>query len=291
MTKRKETAFRPQNLVEAKMSLDNKAGYDLIDIVLCIINEEPETDYTNLSYEIKVADYAKLMGLKHKKNAYRKMEQACEVMQDKGFDLYQSKNTKKHKHYTWFPMIDYDEERQSIILEVHRDTKAMLISAKINKEPITYYGLRYVLPMKSQYSKRIYYMCKEWLNSDDKTRFDNVEDLKQKLDVPQSYRYGMFKKSVLDKAVAEINELSDIKIAYSEVFEKGRGGLKVSGIIWNICKKGESKNQQIKQAKKSFQQNRNNSKNKFNDFKNQSTDKTYNGMKFKDFEQQILSNC
>lgn len=285
MAKRKETAFRPQNLVEAKMSLD-KAGYDLIDIVLGIINEEPETDYSNLRYEIRVADYANLMGLKHTKNVYRKMAQACEVMEDKGFDLYQSKDAKKHKHYTWFPMIDYDEERQSIILEVHRDTKAMLVSAKINKEPITYYGLRYVLPMKSQYAKRIYYMCKEWVNSENQRRFDTVEDLRQKLDVPQSYRYGMFKKSVLDKAVAEINELSDIEVTYSETYEKGRGGTKVVGLVWDINKKAiaeSSQNRRTEQAKESFAENRKQSKNRFNNFEQQRYD-------IAELEQQLLSN-
>ena len=245
------SAFRPQSLVEAKMTMA-KCGYDIIDIVLSKINTVEDIEH-NLFYEIKVSDYADLLGLKHSKNAYRKMARACESMQGKGFELYRDRVGKKKKFYVWFPSIDYDEERQSVILELHKDTKAMLVDAKRNKESITYYTLRYVLPMKSQYSKRIYYMCKEWTSTG--KRFDLIDDLRLKLDIPKSYRYGMIKKSVFDKAVEEINELSDLTISYTETYEKGRGGAKVVGITWTI-----------KEKKTVSKKNTISKKNKFNKF-------------------------
>lgn len=236
MTKKENsTAFKPQSIIEAKMTMP-KAGYDIIDIVLAKMNTM-EDDESNLIYEIKVADYANLLGLKHGKNAYRKMAQACETMQGKGFEIYRDANGRKKRFYVWFPMIDYDEDRQSVVLELHRDTKKMLLDAKQNNESLTYYGLRYVLPMKSQYSKRIYYMCKEWTSTG--KRFDTIDDFRAKLEIPKSYKYGMIKKSILDKSVEEINNTSDIEISYSETFEKGRGGAKVVGLTWTVKEKNK----------------------------------------------------
>lgn len=256
-----KNAFRPMSIVEAKMTMI-KAGYDIIDIVLSKINAvEDEED--NLFYEIKVSDYAELLGLKHSKNAYRKMAQACESMQGKGFELYRDRSGGKKKFYVWFPSIDYDDERQSVILELHKDTKAMLVEAKRKREPITYYGLRYVLPMKSQYSKRIYYMCKEFTKSG--KRYDALDDLRIKLDIPASYRYGMIKKNVFEKAVEEINSLSDITVSFNEAIEKGRGGSKVVGITWNIKIKNTMKAEKTA-ISKSLNVEKKRCKNKFNDF-------------------------
>lgn len=93
--------------------------------------------------------------------------------------------------------------------------------------------------MKSRYSKRIYLMCREFIGSG--VRFcDNDWDLfKEKLQIPSSFNFYHIKTKVLEPAIKEINQLSDIDVSYTIVEEKQRGGSKPIAIKFEITKKKE----------------------------------------------------
>jgi hypothetical protein len=91
---------------------------------------------------------------------------------------------------------------------------------------------RYLLPMNSSYSKRIYLLLKEY----DKIgmRTFNVEELQDILKVPKSYisKYSDFKKKVLKRAETDINKFTDIEVKFTEK----KRGRKVVEITYTIKK-------------------------------------------------------
>lgn len=228
-------SFRPRNIAEAATQLP-VGGYDIIDIVFAQVNcEEDVPEKTD--YVIRAKDYVKYMGLKRNEDAYEKLENACTTMtKEDGFYIYGKDNIKTFYH--WITKIIFDKDHKEITVSLHPEVKQMLVEAKNSKEAIIFYNLKHILPLKSPYSKRIYYMCKEW----EKTghRYDNLDMLREKLVVPEYCdKYTVFRIRVLEVAVSEINEKTDLNISFSEVMEKGNGGMRVTGLNWAIEKNTE----------------------------------------------------
>lgn len=225
--------FRPRTFVEASFAL-NKGENDIIDIIMSMIGIEEDKE-ENLNYTINVKDYVKLFGLGHERNVYSKIKSACNSLHQKYFSIYSEKDG-IWTNYSWIQTATYIENKGTVIIKLAEDFKRMMVETKNKGGSSIFYSLRYALPMESQYSKRIYYMCLEWVNTTH-TRVDNMEDLKRKLMIPGSYNNSMIQSRILDTAVKEVNEKSDIMISYSSVLEKARGGSYIKGISWNCRKK------------------------------------------------------
>lgn len=248
---KKETrmAYKPKSILDAKMSLQS-SECDIVGIVLHNINNEfdkhiDENGNANFvhnekyadkyHYTIMVSDYLDYVNpeIKNSKAVYKKMEKACNSLEGKGFDLWDSDNDKTH--YTWFPTIKYHKESRSIRLKIDDDTKKLLIDAKTNNESITYFNLSYFMPLKSQYSKRIYIMLSSYSTTG--VRYDVVDELRERLKVPKSYNYTMFKTRALEKAVEDINIYTDLNVSFEEEKRNTKGGEEVYRIKWQIHKK------------------------------------------------------
>lgn len=285
--KSSNTAIRPRNITEAIFDLTSNEN-DIIDIVLANVGAEPESQNDNLFYSVKVSDYIKYFdGKSVSNNIYNQLEKASKSLQKKTFTLWDDKDT-EHV-YSWVQETHYRKKMGQIDIVLGQSFKKMLVSLKKNrKQSKIFYSLQYSLPMQSQYSKRIYYLCKQWIG---KELYCNIDDLKQKLCIPKSYNTNNIKKFILEKAKDEVNRYTDIRINYNEVYDEKsnrKGRRQVIGITF-VVKQAKIKNQAIESFKNTKKQE--NKKNRFNDFQNQSAGGTYNGMKFEDFEQQILSNC
>lgn len=90
----------------------------------------------------------------------------------------------------------------------------------VNKN-YTYYRILYILCMKSEYSIRLYEMLKAAENL--QVWHYDLDYLKEQLDCTDKYsRFGDFKKRVIDPAVIEINEQTDITVSYS-MYKNPRG--------------------------------------------------------------------
>lgn len=225
--------FRPRTFVEASFAL-TKSENDIIDIIMSMIGVEEDKD-ENLEYTINVKDYIQLFGLEHGRNAYPKIKASCRSLHKKYFSIYSSDDG-KWTDYSWIQTATYIENHGMVIIKLAEDFKRMMVDTKKKGGSSIFYSLRFALPMEYQYSKRIYYMCLEWINTTH-IRFDNMEDLKRKLMIPKSYNNSMIQSRILDVAVKEVNEKSDIIISYTTVLDKGRGGTYIKGISWNCRRK------------------------------------------------------
>lgn len=223
---------RPRTFVEASFAL-TKSENDILDIIMSMIGVEEDKDET-LEYVINIKDYIHLFGLEHERNVYHKIRSACKSLHTKYFSIYT--DNESWSDYSWIQTATYIENQGMVKIKLAEDFKRMMVETKRWGGSSIFYSLRFALPMECQYSKRIYYMCLEWVNTTH-MRFDNMDDLKRKLMIPKSYKNNTIKTQILDIAVQEINEKSDIMISYSTVLDKGRGGTYIKGIAWTCNRK------------------------------------------------------
>lgn len=229
MKKPSNNAFKPRSLVEARCSLTASEN-DVFDMLLSYVNKDDD-DPNNLLYTLVIDDFKDKFNLRYAENAYRKVRDGVAKLKGKTIDIW-SDDGERFDSFVLFQSIHWNDKKGSIIVKVGEDIKKIL---NAQKQSITYYEVRYTLPMSSRYSKLLYVMFKEWLKTG--VRYDNVSMLRDKLHVPSSYSYGMFKKRVLETAVKEINSTTDIVVSYIEKRQKVRGGQKVTELAFQINKK------------------------------------------------------
>ena len=88
------------------------------------------------------------------------------------------------------------------------------------KERYTQYELLYTLAMRSQYSIRIYELLKSY--ECQRGKIFDIDELKKILFAEKYKLFGDFKRKVLNIAMREINELSDISVTYGVIKESRR---------------------------------------------------------------------
>lgn len=235
----------PRAIVEARLSVTPNQ-MDVLAIILAEIGKDTDID-SNLEYTLSVTDYANLKGYEHINDAYKVLkDKVCGCseksktspgMRHIGFDMCTEDN--HFKQYNWFSSIDYYSGVATFNLTP--EIKAALVDFKKNDEYKVFAKLRYILPMKSQYSKRIYLMCREFISSGERYCDKDWKLFLEKLGVPKSYRYAQVKKLVLEKAKEEIEQYSDILIDY-EITEKScTGGKQPISIKFKIKKQTDIK--------------------------------------------------
>lgn len=222
-------AYRPRSITEARLAMSASEN-DVFDILLTYVNREDDVP-ENLYYELNIADFKKEFGLEYEQNAYKKVCNAALKLSDKSIEILDEQN--RFVKFCLFQTVRWNGKSNKIEVELGNYIKRLLVAEKYKSS--TFYRIKYTLPMDSQYSKRLYIMFREWMKTG--VRYDSVGILRDKLQVPQSYKYNMFKQRVLDMSLREINEITDIYVTYSEKKQPVRGGQKVVGLSFQIKKK------------------------------------------------------
>jgi len=206
-------------LVNAKYKLNTS---EIKFILIAIAQIDSKSDEVLQEYEIKVSH------LEHKLQAEQKttrlkqfakklMSKPLEIPVDKGFLVF-----------NWFSKIRYYEDERLFKVKIDEDLKPYLLQLQ---ERFIAYNLKYVLPLKSTYSVRIYQLLKEYEKLT--KRYFEVEELMELLQVPKSLkRYSQFKQKVLQVAEKELLAHTDIYFT----IEEEKQGRKVSRLIFRIYK-------------------------------------------------------
>jgi plasmid replication initiation protein len=151
----------------------------------------------------------------------------------------------------WFAWYEYKEGR--IHCSFHPKLKPYMLQLK---EQFTKYRLENILRFKSAYSIRVYELAKSW---EGKGGFEisvqgfreimglECPDKKDKDCKPKYRLYGDLKRKVLERAIKEINSLSDITITYKEK----KLGRKVTDLVFTI-KKNLPKEQNYLVSRRAF---------------------------------------
>ena len=205
-------------LVNAKYKL-NTSEIKFIMTVLAQINMNDEEFST---YEIKVSELEEKLQAEQnetrlKQFAKQLMSKPLEVPTDTGWIVF-----------NWFSKIQYIRGQSKFIVRIDGDLKPYLLDLK---KRFVKYNLRYILPLTSNYSIRIYQLLKEYEKATKRTF--TVDELMDILQVPTSYKlYSKFKQAVLQVAEKELIEHCDIFFEYEEIKE----GKRVNEILFRIKK-------------------------------------------------------
>lgn len=157
-------------------------------------------------------------------NAYERIRRAIELFGERGsVGIYSEKNGKPK--WTWMPYFSKIELTENEVeFQWNPGMKPYLIKLKQN---YTQYLANDYLKLHSIYSQNLYEQLKSLENyekSYNRKPQINVIELKNILhtDGKKAYnRWGAFKQLVFDKAITEINEVTDLNVSYTTL-KKGR---------------------------------------------------------------------
>ena len=188
-----------------------------------------KSDY-QLEYEFNIREYCKVCGIFYDSGRnYAMIKETLKSLSDRSF---------------WVEFPNGDDVLMRFISKVRSNKHSGKAFVRIDEDMVPYlfdlgqkftaYQLRNILGMKSAYSIRIYELMKSY---EFRSEIEiDLQELKRLLDIEnvKSYeKYHSIKQKILDIAVKEIDDLSDINISY-EPMKKSN---KVVSILFRIKKK------------------------------------------------------
>ena len=191
-------------------------------------------------YEINIRDYLKKFDKKMGDFDY--MYTVAQELVRKQFRMVDRKK-KEFDIFTFASRATYGGGVLTINFDL--DLLEYLIHIKDN---YLVYEIRYIMSLHSKYAIRLYEILKNQYekvhkHKDSTTMWVTLDELRDLLSIPQSYKWQDIKRQILEKSKEEINEETDISIDYQPI-KKGR---KVAEIIFTIKPKFERKKRIIEQ--------------------------------------------
>lgn len=164
---------------------------------------------------IHAEEFVKAFGV-NDKSVYASLKEACTTLFRREFSYRTGKTV---VHSRWLQSSKYNDDSGNIEILFAKEIVPFISQLK---KRFTSYFLKDVSQMTSVYAIRLYELIIAW-KSTGKTPVIELEDLRMKLGVePHEYkRMTNFKARVLDVAIKQINELSNIKIKVTQ-HKKGR---------------------------------------------------------------------
>ena len=228
-----------------------------------------DTEFNEIKFNFK--DFSRIMYNKPNPSGkdYETFKKAIKRLKKRESKTIVIKEGDKAGYETELNIIDKDyrkESEQEIILKLDADLAPYLLQIRNGYEydedgnilskptPFTSYKLNYKVMLKLKYAKRLYEILKSYENLKDgifpsDINGIKIEDFKKLLSIPEGYKYSNIKTRILDEAIGQINDNTDIYVVYTEVKE----GKKVVALRFKIKKQSDSKTIRAIEAKKEEQ--------------------------------------
>ena len=215
-----ELVVKDNALIQASYTL----GLSEQRLMLLAILEARETgkgiDHTSL-LRVHAHAYADQFGI-DKNNAYEVMRDASKGLFDR-YVTYHDKNPKNGNdrsfHCRWVDKIGYEKATGTVFLRFTVDVVPLITRLENN---FTSYEIEQVANLDSGYAIRLYELLIQWRITGKPPIFE-LQDFRRKLGVEDSQYKTMsnFKNRVLEPAIKQINEHTDITAKYENI-KKGR---------------------------------------------------------------------
>ena len=170
--------------------------------------------------------------------AYWALKEAARTLFDRQFTLYTiDTHTQKEKRITsrWVSQVAYvdDAAKLEIIL-----APAVVSEITRLESQFTRYYLEQTAPLTSAYAVRLYELLIQWREVAKLPMFE-LDHFRQQLGLSNNelFRMSDFKKRVLDLAVSQINEHTDITVSY----EQHKAGRVITGFTFSLKQKKQPK--------------------------------------------------
>jgi len=227
-----ELIVKDNALIQASYTLDTVEQR----LILLPIAEARETGHgitENSLLEVHASSYINTFNVE-KHTAYTVLREASKSLFDR-YVTYHDINPKTGKdrsfHCRWVDKIGYESQSGIIFLRFTQDIVPLITRLEEN---FTKYELQQVSRLSSSYAIRLYELLIQW-RSAGKTPLFDLSIFRQQLGVkPHQYKtMSNFKTYVLDFALKQVNELTDITAKY-EQHKKGRS---ISGFSFTFKQK------------------------------------------------------
>jgi len=188
------------------------------------INSVKDIEFQEIKIDLK--ELCEIMGITYSGRSLKDFQDAIKKMADKSLWV---DTGNKIRLMRWLQRVDID--KGSTIITVRFDELMAPYLLKI-KDCFTEYRLENVLPMKSQYSLRLYELLKS--HSGQPKWEVSLEELKSQLfidNAPAYDRYDLFRQRVIDPAILEIFNYTEMSAAY----EPKRKDRKIVAITFYTC--------------------------------------------------------
>ena len=205
-----------------------KARYDLglaeIKAFSFILSKIKPTDKAFTEYTFTINEYCKVLGIEtnNGKNI-QTVKKSLKGLVDKSFFLTLEDGTETT--ISWLNKIWIDKGSGKIRVRLDDDLQKYVTGLYTN---YTQYELLCTLPMRSTYSIRIYELLKSYAFT--KSHEFDLEQLKRSLGCEHYTRFPDFRRKVIEIAVKEINQYTDIEVSWQPVTK----GKKVIGLDFKI---------------------------------------------------------
>ncbi len=177
---------------------------------------------------ITAQEFAESYGI-DERNAYKELKAATDDLFNRYFTITDYSKNKKHERYTklrWIDAAKYAEGEGFVELSF---TSHVYPHLHMLKREYTTYKLKNAAALRSVYSWRMFELAKSWLEHCTKTQKSvklSLEQLRDTLETPDSYRWDHVKKRAIEPAIKEITTLGHLEITY-QPYKIGRS---VAGI-------------------------------------------------------------
>ena len=207
-----------------------KARYDLniteLKTFAYIVSKIKPTDKLDQEYTISIKDFCQVCGMDYKNGGnYQFIKKTLKALRDKSFWLMDENGVEST--VGWLQKARINRGSGKIVVKFDEDIQKYVIGLFNN---FTQYSLLSTLPMKSSYSFRMFELLKSYAFAKQHT-FD-VEELKRLLGAEHYQNFKDFRKKVIEVAVKEINQYTDIEVSW-EPITKGKKVIEVKFHIRN----------------------------------------------------------
>ena len=228
------TVVKSNKVIEASYLLSLSEQRVLLACIAQINSKKELTEH--FQFEVTASEIVDLVGLDNFSNAYRDLKKAAEKLYDRSVTINDPDPNNPlitQRKTRWISSIDYIPKEGKLVLNFSSGVIPYLSS--LSKE-FTKYKLKHVARFESIYSIRLYELLVQWSSMGE--REIEVEWLKKQFQVADKYkRLGDLKKRVIEPAVAEINEHSNLWVKFGQ----RKSGRTITHFQFEFGMKGEEK--------------------------------------------------
>ncbi len=209
----KELEIRQHNALTNARYEYTELQLDLFFFLVSKLRKDQKSD----TYELNIKELSALTGKKYDLAYLRK------ATEDMGSRMFEVETPERHVQLWMFRSVEYLKGLG--IIEVSLSDKIIPYLFQLQSN-FTSYGLASALRLTSKYAKRIYPICSQWKDLGETKKHD-IQDFKRMLGLlddkglDKMPRTSDFRKSVLDIAVKQINEHTELHISY-ELEKRGK---------------------------------------------------------------------
>lgn len=210
-----------RNIVKVSHELNHfRGGYTPteLDFIYAFISTIKKEDQELKDYSLTLKDLSKKL---NKRLQISKIEYIFDSLVNKSFKV---NNDKELAVYSFFSMLHYNKQNEVLTVSFNPKLKPHLLQLQ------TYAmgNLRYILQLRGEYTKRIYMLLSQWQAAGEVTY--EVDDLREMLAIPETYKYSNFKQKAILKAQIELKKKSNFYFEIKEI----KDGRKVDKIKFEI---------------------------------------------------------